>query len=309
MSDPIYDQRVQDVLDQYWPGTTDLTEIKGGDDIVYTAMYENEKVIVKSTPYNEKTYNQTLLFKDFLNFMEDGEVDVAYYIGNGVEHSDDMSLTITMSLFATGVAPKDLPPNAPYSWFTEESAIRASGEYWGRFRARSIEFTKAYPEEFEAFQSYKNAANGFFRLPGAQPDIEITDETFGIIHGDAHTGNYFFENIGTSDETLMAIDMDNMQKSWFVIDIGTVTWTANMGMWFHYPLQQKELLSNFKEWFLEEYQWPTTAEELTAGCNYRRAFMDELISFGLVIYPKDSPEWYATKAYHEMNKHGLIPTC
>jgi hypothetical protein len=69
LSDPIYDQRVQDVLDQYWPGTTDLTEIKGGDDIVYTAMYENEKVIVKSTPYNEKTYNQTLLFKDFLNFM------------------------------------------------------------------------------------------------------------------------------------------------------------------------------------------------------------------------------------------------
>jgi hypothetical protein len=28
------------------------------------------------------------------------------------------------------------------------------------------------------------------------------------IHADAHTGNYFFENIGTSDETLMAIDMD-----------------------------------------------------------------------------------------------------
>jgi hypothetical protein len=78
-----------------------------------------------------------------------------------------MSLTVTMSLFATGVAPKDLPPNAPYSWFTEESAIRASGEYWGRFRTRSIEFTKAYPEEFEAFQSYKNANYGFWRLPRA----------------------------------------------------------------------------------------------------------------------------------------------
>jgi len=199
-------------------------------------MYENKEVIVKSTPYDEAVYNQTVLFKGFLNFMEDGEVDVAYYVGNGVEHSDDMSLTVTMSLFATGVAPKDLPPNAPNSWFTEESAIRANGNYWGRFRARSIEYTKAYPSEFELFQSYETACDGIFRRP-THPDIEITDETFGVIHGDAHTGNYFFENPGTSDESIMAIDMDNLQKSWYVIDIGTVTWTANMGMFVHYPMQ------------------------------------------------------------------------
>lgn len=68
-SDPIYDQRVQDVLDEYWPGTTDLDLITGGDDYVYKAMYEGSKVIVKSTPYSEAAFNQNLYFKDFLNFM------------------------------------------------------------------------------------------------------------------------------------------------------------------------------------------------------------------------------------------------
>jgi len=196
------------VLDDYWPNTTELTCIKTGDDFVYTAMYQGEKVIVKSTPYEENNFEDLLRFKTFLNYMQDGDVDVAYYIGNGVEHSDDMTLSVTMSKFATGLAPKELPPNAPNSWFTDESAIRKNGDYWGRFRARSIEFTTAHPETYEGFQSYKNAGGGLFRLP-THPDIPETPEEFGVIHGDAHTGNYIFENTGAADDSLMAIDMDN----------------------------------------------------------------------------------------------------
>lgn len=93
--------------------------MKGGDDVVYSAMYQGEKVIVKSTPYDEEEYRTTLLYNTFLNFMKE-EVDVAYYIAPGVEHSDDRTLTVTMSLFATGIAPRDLPPNQPLSWVTDE---------------------------------------------------------------------------------------------------------------------------------------------------------------------------------------------
>jgi hypothetical protein len=52
-----YDAKVQTVLDQYWPGTTDLTVIKkDGDDshpdaAVYSAMYNGEEVLVKSVDW------------------------------------------------------------------------------------------------------------------------------------------------------------------------------------------------------------------------------------------------------------------
>lgn len=49
-----YDKGVQDVLDQYWPNTTELTAIKRLEapiKSVYTAKYNGEEVIVKSVDY------------------------------------------------------------------------------------------------------------------------------------------------------------------------------------------------------------------------------------------------------------------
>jgi len=58
-----------------------------------------------------------------------------------------------------------------------------------------------------------------------------------------------------------------------------------MGMWINYPLQQKEMLNDFKTWFLDAYEWPTTDAELEMGCKYRADFMAEIVRFGLVVYP------------------------
>ena len=41
------------MLDEYWPGCTDLHNIKRGDRMVYTAQRDGETVIVKSTAYSE----------------------------------------------------------------------------------------------------------------------------------------------------------------------------------------------------------------------------------------------------------------
>lgn len=58
--------------------------IRGGDSHVYSAMYGGQKVIVKSLPYDTATYEDTVNYKVFLNFIAE-ECQVAYYIEPGVE--------------------------------------------------------------------------------------------------------------------------------------------------------------------------------------------------------------------------------
>ena len=48
-----YDAQVQLVLDEYWPGVTDLSSLKVKEDKhVYKAMNGDDKVIVKSVNYD-----------------------------------------------------------------------------------------------------------------------------------------------------------------------------------------------------------------------------------------------------------------
>jgi len=69
---------------------------------------------------------------------------------------------------------------------------------------------------------------GWELLINPVPSIPITRTSYGMIHDDAHTGNYFFDYNGVNDYDMTVIDWDNASKGWYVIDIGTVTWTANM---------------------------------------------------------------------------------
>lgn len=132
-----YDIEVQAVLDQYWPGCTELHAIKRlpppTTKSVYTAMYQGKEVIVKSVDYTaelESTTDDYMLFVDY-----EGEVvSVANYITPGVEHSDDMSKLVTVSKFAEGVEPKSLGPDAPWSHATDEGSVRAQGKWWRDFR-------------------------------------------------------------------------------------------------------------------------------------------------------------------------------
>lgn len=87
--DADYEKRTQAVLDQYWPGTTDMSMIRGGDSHVYSAMFAGEKVIVKSMNYNKITFDETMNYKIFLNFIAE-ECQVAYFIEPGVEQGEDL---------------------------------------------------------------------------------------------------------------------------------------------------------------------------------------------------------------------------
>jgi hypothetical protein len=144
-----YLARVQAVLDENWPGTTDMVLIRGGDSHVYSAMYNGEEVIVKSTLYLAGNYAITEGYKDFLNFVNE-EVPVAYFIEPGVAKSDDSlpafkQLTVTMSDFASGQSPKEVGPDAPYTWIFDEAAVKAQGDWLGRYRSQSIKYKQLYP--------------------------------------------------------------------------------------------------------------------------------------------------------------------
>jgi hypothetical protein len=123
--------------------------IRGGDSHVYSAMYNGEEVIVKSTLYLAGNYAITEGYKDFLNFVNE-EVPVAYFIEPGVAKSDDSlpafkQLTVTMSDFASGQSPKEVGPDAPYTWIFDEAAVKAQGDWLGRYRSQSIKYKQLYP--------------------------------------------------------------------------------------------------------------------------------------------------------------------
>lgn len=65
---------------------------------------------------------------------------------------------------------------------------------------------------------------------------------------------------GTYDMT--GIDFDYTQRGWFIVDPGTLIWTANAYMWMGRLPDRDAMLDQMIDWFLEAYGWETTREEL-----------------------------------------------
>ena len=85
------------------------------------------------------------------------------------------------------------------------------------------------------------------------------------MHGDAHVGNWMIQPNEDGTYTQTTIDFDNAQRSWFITDIGTVVWTANMQWYFDgYESNPNyaEGFGNYKTWLMDAYSWDTTEEEL-----------------------------------------------
>lgn len=141
------------------------------------------------------------------------------------------------------------------------------------------------------------------------PTIPISDDTFGIVHGDAHTGNYMLNYLGENEFTQTTIDFDDAQRSWFIVDPGTVTWVANMSMVIHDVSDREDRLAQFKEWFLDAYGWPTTNQELEQGCYWRAEFMYGICEMSIGGVKRTDPGYWALKTYMSLFEAGKIPTC
>jgi hypothetical protein len=307
--DELYDARVQAVLDQYWPGSTDLKCIKRSGNVrnVYSVQYQGSETIVKSTPYHEEDWYKTEQYKTFLNFMNE-KVNVAAFIEPSLARSDDGDLMITMSLFANGYAPVELPPDAPMTWIYDENAVKAVGKYWGDYRHRAIEFKSQYPDTFDFFPKWDEGIN-VWQKHFTPMTIPVTDETFGVVHGDMHRDNWMIQPEDHDQYSITTIDYDNAQRGWYITDPGTVTWYANIQMLTNRVPDREEKLAQFKEWLLEAYEWPTTDEELMEGCRWRQQFMFYITIGAASVTPKTSPVFWKYAGYIILNLAGLIPTC
>ena len=70
------------------------------------------------------------------------------------------------------------------------------------------------------------------------------------------------EDLGDDKYLQTTIDFDNAQRYFFIIDPGCVTWVANMALWLDQTPDREERLAAYETWFLDEYGWNTTHEEL-----------------------------------------------
>lgn len=112
------------------------------------------------------------------------------------------------------------------------------------------------------------------------------------------------------DEFEMTVyDFDNTQKSWFIVDPGTLLFGANMSMYLAMRKDRKERMFEMKHWFMDSYGWDVTEEELQQGCQWRHDFMKGAAIGMVKTLPKKSKGWVSWTILLAMYEAGLIPTC
>ena len=188
------------------------------------------KVLVKSVGYDASVEVYTKQTMDFVDYMSD-EISIAYFLTPGVEVSDDMSKIVTVSWFVPGVTGNEFGSIPGGSWILDEAAVKANGAYWGQYRHRSIKYAVEHPKEYEAYPLWNEVSGGVFAVI-PQPDIPMTPENWGIVHGDAHPDNWKIETLGTDQYSYSAIDFDSSNKNFYLIDVGTIVWYANTGLYY-----------------------------------------------------------------------------
>lgn len=66
-----------------------------------------------------------------------------------------------MSRFVTGTKPEEYGSEGPWSYITDEKAVRAEAAAWRDLRTASINFAKDHPQEAAAIPEYYEMYNGF----------------------------------------------------------------------------------------------------------------------------------------------------
>lgn len=156
-----YDHEVMQAVNQNWPGTSNLTNIKRGDRMVYTAQFNGSDVIVKSTQWSNELQDDWELYMNYVNFLAE-DVSVASYIEPGVVSDSgkkrDKKL-ISMSTFAQGVCPECVD-GYMLNWITNEAVVRSIGSALANMRLQSQEYTRKHYHKYNQFPSWDTMHDG-----------------------------------------------------------------------------------------------------------------------------------------------------
>ena len=107
---------------------------------------------------------------------------------------------------------------------------------------------------------------------------------------------------------MTVFDFDNAQRSWYIVDPGTLIFSANFGLWLAHRSDRLERIADMKRWFLEEYGWDTTEEELVQGCRFRHDFM-KFAAMGFAMKPAPTRGWVEWTILFGLFEAGLVPSC
>lgn len=92
------------------------------------------------------------------------------------------------------------------------------GKQVGTFHDACRKFKQEEQEAYNEMIHYYEVWNGVFKA--IEPcNIPETDETFGIMHGDMHEGNFLIDV--NNDYKVTFFDWDLTSKSHYMVDIGT----------------------------------------------------------------------------------------
>lgn len=80
-------------------------------------------------------------------------------------------------------------------------------------------------------------------------DLDVTNKNFGLIHSDAHAGNFFWQG-----DQLQVFDFDDCCYQWFTFDIATIVFSAVLQPWMPDGQEQREAIATeFLPAFLKGY--------------------------------------------------------
>jgi hypothetical protein len=183
-------------------------------------------------------------------------------------------------------------------------------------------YAKAFPEEFMKFSSWDTIQDGFFADKMTPLDIPTTPENFGVVHGDFHNGNWMVDariedHIGLY--SISALDFDLAQRSWFVVDIGTVLFQLNQDLYNYVrPNSSQEAYETyfyqFKGWLVDSYAKAYGSEidelDIIKGCEWRQQFYSVYYrDFLLPNYPEGSDGYKYIMSWLAFYESGNMPTC
>lgn len=173
-------------------------------------------------PYSEDTKHNNEVQADFVNFV--GQyMSMADYITPYQAQSTSGDMLVTVSRLVQGVCPQCIYEEADIWWSTED-CVRQVGKDLAKFRKASQDYQVQHPVTYEEFPAW-NTIGGGWMAGFTTPDIPKTPETYGIIHGDLHQGNMMIDPDNHFE--LSILDLDNAEKNWFIVDLGTVVFELN----------------------------------------------------------------------------------
>lgn len=146
-------------------------------------------------------------------------------------------------------------------------------------------------------------------------DIPVNAETYGIIHSDFHTSNFMLDHLDDGSWDMVAIDFDNSQRSWYIIDLGTVCFGASRQLDTAYRAGEMSqeyatmLLEQFIDWMIIGYALPVVRTELTEACQWRKDFEYWLRIADLSTLDPSDPQYIYSQEYVDLYLSGEMPTC